>query len=262
MMEKLLGPEHPDTLKAMYDHGCVYADSRRHRAAQFLFSRTLGIQVRVLGAGHPDTVETAKSLAALYDAWGKPEEARKCRAWLAQATEPNVVATDRAFAIPGENLTIPDDLRACAANLEKIYAAIARYRRDKGRFPNWLSDLVPDYASQEMLLCPNDPDRQSPYSPDPNLPCSYSWEMSSLPIPSGWDPNGGTLYRDWKLRQARLFGDVVPAVRCVHHGDGKVLSLSLGGQVYWGPLNWEYMFKADYRIGDENRVQSQSDPNP
>jgi len=161
------------------------------------------------------------------------------------------------FIIPEKNLKIPKELQACTANLEKIYAAINKYQKDKGKLPDWLSDLVGDYLSAETLFCPNDTKHKARYSSDPKLPCSYSWQLSSDRI-SGWDPTGRTLYRDWKTQQAKLFGDIVPMVRCHHHGTEKVLNLSMGGQIYWGQLNWEYMFKPDYRFGDERRKLSPS----
>jgi protocatechuate 3,4-dioxygenase beta subunit len=40
-------------------------------------------------------------------------------------------------------------------------------------------------------------------------------------------------------------------VRCHHHGSNRVLNLSAGGQIYWGKLDWEKMFKPDYRFGGE-----------
>ena len=155
------------------------------------------------------------------------------------------------FVIPEVNLQIPDELQPCAANLREIYGAIKKYEKDKGQLPNWLSDLVPDYLGKETLLCPNDPTHTTPGSPDPNLPCSYLWEFSSDRIPSFWDPTGKTLYRDWKTQQVKLFGDIVPMVRCHHHGS-EVLNLSVAGQAWWSPLIWESMFKPDYRFGDES----------
>ena len=150
------------------------------------------------------------------------------------------------FAIPEENLTIPEEMQTCAAGLKKIYAAIKKFEVDKGQLPDWLSDLVPDYLGSEMLLCPEDTRHMSPYSPDPKLPCSYGWQFSAKPIPLGWDPTRGTVYRHWKVEQVKLFGDIVPMVRCYHHGSGRVLNLSAGGEIWWGPLDWEYMFRADY----------------
>jgi len=158
------------------------------------------------------------------------------------------------YVIPQENLQIPEKMQACAANLRRIHAAIKEYQKKKGTLPNWLSDLVPDYLGKEVLLCPNDAERRAQFSPDPKLPCSYSWEFSATPIPASWDPTGKTLYRDWKAQQVKLFGDVVPTVRCNHHGE-QCLNLGAGGQVYWSALNWEYMFKRDYHFGDERASQ-------
>ncbi|MHC4540369.1 MAG: redoxin family protein [Planctomycetota bacterium] len=150
------------------------------------------------------------------------------------------------FDIPAENLKIPEEMQTCTENFQKIYAAIKTYEKGKGKLPGWLSDLVPDYLSNEVLFCPRDAEHRSRFSPDPKLPCSYGWEFSAKPIPVGWDPTGRTLYRDWKTRQVRLFGDVVPMVRCHHHGSKRILNLSAGGEVWWGPLDWEYMFRPDY----------------
>ncbi len=157
-----------------------------------------------------------------------------------------VTSGNATIAIPQEKLSLSPDMQGCAENLKKIYAAIKQYEKDKRELPDWLSDLVPDYLSSEMLLCPNDAGHKSPYSPDPKLPCSYGWEFSAEPIPPGWDPTGRTLYRDWKGEQIKVFGDIVPMVRCYHHGSERVLNLSAGGEILWGPLDWEFMFRPDY----------------
>ncbi len=140
-------------------------------------------------------------------------------------------------AIPAENLKIPEPMRACAASLQKIHAAIKEYEKDNGDLPKWLSDLVPDYLGKEVLLCPDNADRsEAPYHPDPKLPCSYTYEFSPET-------------RDWKERQVRDFRNVVPIVRCIDHGSEMVLNLSVGGQVYWSALVWEQMFTPASRAG-------------
>jgi WD40 repeat protein len=142
------------------------------------------------------------------------------------------------------NLKIPKEMQTCAENFKKIYAAIKQYEKEKGKLPDWLSDLVPRYLGNEVLFCPNDPNHQTEYSSDPKLPCSYSWEFSATPVPQGWDPTGRTLNRDWKSRQVKIFGDIVPMVRCGHHDE--CLNLAFGGQLWWSPLTWEFMIKPDY----------------
>ena len=68
------------------------------------------------------------------------------------------------FPIPEKNQEIPEHMQACAANLQKIYAAIARYEKDNDKLPDWLSDLVPEYLSKEMLLCPQNPVHNDRYA--------------------------------------------------------------------------------------------------
>jgi tetratricopeptide (TPR) repeat protein len=159
-------------------------------------------------------------------------------------------AASTKFVIPPENLQIAEEAKECAANLAKIYAAIREYKRDKGRLPGWLSDLVPDYLSKDLLLCRNDPRHTAAWYPDPVLPCSYSYEFSLARIPSGWDPTQSMTSHDWKTQQVKLFGDVVPIVRCRHHDD-MILGISVGGQIYRSPNNWEFVFIPYYRFNDE-----------
>jgi thiol-disulfide isomerase/thioredoxin len=150
------------------------------------------------------------------------------------------------ITIPEEKLKIPSDMHGCGENLKKVYAAIKRYEKDKGQLPDWLSDLVPAYLNQETLFCPQDSQHRAPYSTDPKKPCSYGWQFSARPIQLDWDPTGKTLFRDWKREQAKVFGDIVPMVRCYHHGQDRILNLSAGGELWWGDLIWEYNFKSDY----------------
>src|SRR5216117_2833573 len=47
------------------------------------------------------------------------------------------------------------DQEECTANLKQIFAAIRAYRNDHNDLPNWLSDLVPQYlTNQNVLICP------------------------------------------------------------------------------------------------------------
>ena len=136
-------------------------------------------------------------------------------------------------------------------NFKKIYAAIKQYETDKEKLPDWLSDLIPDYLSNEVLFCPLDTEHKAEYSPDPNLPCSYSWEFSTKPVPADWDdPSGKMLYRDWKILQVKKFGDIAPTVRC-HHHDNHCLNLAFGGKIYWSSLVWEFLFDPDYSFSLE-----------
>ena len=154
------------------------------------------------------------------------------------------------FVIPPERLTLPEDMQACGENLREIDAAIQKYRKDHGQPPDWLSDLVPNYVSQETLLCPKDPAHSSLSAPDPKLPCSYSWQLSSASSPFLENPIS---YRTFKERQVLVYGGVVPMVRCMHHGGTRILNLSLDGQIYWAALTWERLFRPDPSSGAERR---------
>jgi hypothetical protein len=139
-------------------------------------------------------------------------------------------------------------MHSCAANLRKIYAAIKKYEKDNGKLPDWLSDLVPDYLSKETLLCPHDAVHKVRlgHLTDPNLPCSYGYQLSMArsPAHSPRDPVGGMTMRDWKMAEMKLFGDVVPLVRCYVHG--LILNLDVGGQIYFSPVSWSSMFMLNY----------------
>ncbi|KPL20864.1 MAG: hypothetical protein AMJ75_11090, partial [Phycisphaerae bacterium SM1_79] len=96
-----------------------------------------------------------------------------------------------SHAIPEANLKIPDELKPCAERLRTIYYALKRYEKDKGSMPDWLSDLVPDYLSAEMLIWPEDGPKASPLAAEPHLPCSFGYQYSSL----AQVPGGGASYR-------------------------------------------------------------------
>jgi len=150
------------------------------------------------------------------------------------------------FAIPEENLKIPEQMQSCAANMRKIYAAIKKYEKDKGTIPIWLSDLVPDYMSKDMLLCPHKPEVTGRKRHDPRFPCSYGYEfrMDRRPAKAGMGLAGGVILRDWKIEQVELFGDVVALVRCYSHG--RTINLSMSGKIYLSSITWETVFIPQY----------------
>ena len=157
------------------------------------------------------------------------------------------------YQIPKGNLQIPEDLKGCAENLRKIHAALGKYEKDKGKIPDWLSELIPDYLGAETLFCPDDPRHRSGYWPDPKLPCSYCYELSPSRVRAVL---GGTM-RKYKVLQRGLFGDVVPVARCFHHR--RVLNLAWDGQIYTSPEYFENLFIPDYRADMLFAVEK---PNP
>jgi len=222
--QRVLGKEHPDTLLFTESLSFLYKTLERYQEAEQLLLKVYESKCRIFGERHSITLHTGHHLIALYEAWGKPQEILKWHLKLHGNETVRTSGSESQFVIPQKNLEIPKELQPCAKNIEKIYSAIEKYQKDKGKMPMLLSDLVDDYLSSETLLCPNDTGDKEQYSYDPKLPCSYSWRFSSGRV-NKQDTSGGTLY-----------GDIVPILCCHHHGAGRILNLSKGGQIYWCQL--------------------------
>jgi tetratricopeptide (TPR) repeat protein len=75
MCERVLGPEHSDTLSSLNDLALLYADQGKYEQAEPLYQRALETCQRVLGPEHPDTLGYLNNLAILYWNQGKYEQA-------------------------------------------------------------------------------------------------------------------------------------------------------------------------------------------
>ena len=75
LQRRVLGPEHPDTLKSMNNLAVVYVHEGKYAQAEALDSQTLEIRRRVLGPEHPDTLMTMNNLAIVYYDEGKYAQA-------------------------------------------------------------------------------------------------------------------------------------------------------------------------------------------
>jgi len=73
--ERVLGPEHPDTLSTVNNLAVLYDDQGKYEQAEPLYQRALEASERVLGLEHPDTLSTVNNLANLYADQGKYEQA-------------------------------------------------------------------------------------------------------------------------------------------------------------------------------------------
>lgn len=128
-------------------------------------------------------------------------------------------------------------LDVCLQRLKRLGEAIHAYRAEhRGRNPEWLSDLYPNYLSDaEDLLCPADAQRgETGAENDPHLPTSYAYEFA----PS---------HLDAAVNRYRRYGSFVPLVRCWHHLDlpvpgdegESVPTLDYGGKVETFAPEWE-----------------------
>ena len=124
-------------------------------------------------------------------------------------------------SLSGEKRVEDKGLEACRENLRQIKLALEKYRiANADTYPQWLSELSPEYLDKKVLLCPADatagiPGVLTEGASDPTLPCSYLYEFR--PSEKG--------KQETLLTQE---GDMLPIVRCEHH----LLNLSVGGKLY------------------------------
>ena len=124
-------------------------------------------------------------------------------------------------SLSGEKRVADKGLETCRENLRQIKLALEKYRiANADTYPQWLSELSPEYLDKKVLLCPADttvgkPGVLTDGAADPTLPCSYLYEMR----PSV------KMDQDILLMQE---GDMLPIVRCERH----LLNLSIGGKLY------------------------------
>jgi Domain of unknown function (DUF4062)/Tetratricopeptide repeat len=85
--ERVLGPEHPDTLTSWHQLAFWTGEAGDRAAATDLFARLLPVRERVLGPEHPDTLWTRHQLARWTGYSGDPAAARDQFAKLEPVTE-------------------------------------------------------------------------------------------------------------------------------------------------------------------------------
>ena len=135
---RLLGADHPDTLRSRNNLANAYRAAGRLNDATPLLEETLEAQTRVLGPNHPATLRSRNSLAIAYRTAGRVNEA-------IPLFEETLEALTRLL---GPNH--PDTLRS------RNSLAIAY--QDAGRLNDAIPLLEETLKAQEQLLEPNHPD--------------------------------------------------------------------------------------------------------
>ena len=79
---RVLGNEHPHTLYAMYNVVDLLVQLGTHEEAEPLALECYALNVKVYGNEHQETIDAINLLIHIYDAWDKPEEAKKYREML------------------------------------------------------------------------------------------------------------------------------------------------------------------------------------
>jgi len=137
-LERVLGPDHPDTLTSRNDLAVAYQDAGRRGEALPLYERTLTDLERVLGPDHPTTATSRDNLAGAYQAAGRLGEALP----LYERT-----LTDRERVLGPDH---PDTLTS-RDNLAVAY-------QDAGRTGEALTLMEATLANRERILGPDHPD--------------------------------------------------------------------------------------------------------
>jgi tetratricopeptide (TPR) repeat protein len=137
-LERVLGPDHLDTLNAQNSLAAAYRDAGRPSDAIPLFERTLVNRQRLLGPEHPDTLTSQNNLAAAYQDEGRASEA-------VLLFEMTLAARERLL---GPNN--PGTLNSLG-NLAAAY-------RDAGRPADAIPLFERTLAGRERMLGPDHPD--------------------------------------------------------------------------------------------------------
>ncbi|KAJ4346585.1 uncharacterized protein N0V89_010516 [Didymosphaeria variabile] len=82
--KRVLGKEHPDTLRSMHDLATTYSSQRRWKEAEELQVQVTQTTKRVLGNEHPDTLTSTANLALTYSDQGRWKEAEELQTQVMQ----------------------------------------------------------------------------------------------------------------------------------------------------------------------------------
>ena len=140
-LERLLGPDHPDTLNSRNSLAAAYLGAGRAAEAIPLFEKTLALRQGLLGPDHPDTLTSQNNLAAAYQDAGRVAEA-------IHLYELNLATRERLLG-PEDPSTL--DSRG---NLATAY-------RDGGRAAEAIPLFEQTLADRERVLGPDHPDTQT-----------------------------------------------------------------------------------------------------
>jgi RNA polymerase sigma factor (sigma-70 family) len=140
-LERLLGPDHPDTLNSRNSLAAAYLAADRVADAIPLFEQTLAVLHRQLGRDHPDTLTSQNNLASAYQDAGRVGEA-------IQLYELNLGVRERLLGVDD-----PGTLNS-RGNLAAAYLAA-------GRVAEAIPLLEQALADRERVLGPDHPDTQT-----------------------------------------------------------------------------------------------------
>jgi len=123
-------------------------------------------------------------------------------------------------------------------HMTRLYKGIMAYLKKNGRYPEQLSQLVPEFVSADALRSPmRKLDTSNAFfasehaDPGVSKP-SYAFEFSNI------EYRDGRTFAEIKEIQRTEWGDVVPMLRSFAYD--KAINVSCRGDVYETQLNWEW----------------------
>jgi len=169
-LERLLGPDHRDTLNARNSLAAAYLAAGRIDDAIPLFEQTMASRERLLGPEHPDTLTSLNNLASAYQDAGRAVDA-------IPLFEQTLAARERLLGV-GHPRTL-----SSRSNLADAYRA-------GGRVDEALALLEQTLADRERVLGPQHPDTRTSRK---NLATAHKGEDQATdaiplfePTSSGW----------------------------------------------------------------------------
>ncbi len=136
--ERVLGPDHPDTLSSRNNLALAYQEAGRTDEAIPLHEQALAADERVLGPDHPNTLASRDNLALAYRAAGRTAEAISLHEQTLAARE-RVLGPDHLHTLQSRN------------NLANAY-------QETGRTAEAISLNEQTLAARERVLGPDHPD--------------------------------------------------------------------------------------------------------
>jgi hypothetical protein len=123
-------------------------------------------------------------------------------------------------------------------HLRKLHAGLFAYKARHGHFPEYLSQMVPEFVTADVLTSPRHPSQgMNAFArmdhPDPGVETpAYGYEFSNLEF------RDGRTFAEIKEVQRAEWGDAVPILRAF--GYHAVINMAYGGELYETALNWEW----------------------
>jgi RNA polymerase sigma factor (sigma-70 family) len=140
-LERLLGPDHPDTLNSRNSLAAAYLAAGRVVDAIQLFEQILAVRQQVLGSDDPETLISQNNLASAYQDAGRTAEAIRLYG-LNLETKERLLGPDHPSTLNSQG------------NLAAAY-------RDGGRLAEAIPLLEQTLAGRERVLGPDHPDTQA-----------------------------------------------------------------------------------------------------